>query len=128
MFFWNSLPFSMIQWILAIWCVVPLHFLNLNIWKFMVHVLLKTDLETSENYFTSVWDDCNCVVVWAFFALPFLGLEWKLTFSSPMANAEFSKFAVILKCSTFTASSFKIWEKQKGRGTVKRKFSCREAY
>ena len=25
--------------------------------------------------------------------LPFLGLEWKLTFSSPVAIAEFSKFA-----------------------------------
>ena len=27
--------------------------------------------------------------------LPFLGLEWKLTFSSPVAIAEFSKFAGI---------------------------------
>ena len=34
-----------------------------------------------------------------------LGLEWKLTFFSPMATAEFSKFADIL-CSTLTASYF----------------------
>ena len=27
---------------------------NLNIWKFMVHVLLKPDLENFEHYFTSV--------------------------------------------------------------------------
>ena len=27
MFFWNSLAFPMIQWILAIWSLVPLHFL-----------------------------------------------------------------------------------------------------
>ena len=27
---------------------------NLNIWKFMVHVLLKPDLENFEDYFTSV--------------------------------------------------------------------------
>ena len=27
---------------------------NLNIWKFMVHVLLKPGLENFENYFTSV--------------------------------------------------------------------------
>ena len=38
-----------------------------------------------------------------------LGLEWKLTFSSPVATAEFSKFAGIIECSTFTASSFRIW-------------------
>ena len=27
---------------------------SLNIWKFMLHVLLKPDLENFENYFTSV--------------------------------------------------------------------------
>ena len=69
---------------------------NLNIWNFIVHVLLKAGLENFEHYFASVWDECNCVVVWTFLALPFLGLEWKLTFSSPVATAEFSKFAGIL--------------------------------
>ena len=45
---------------------------NLNIWKFMVNVLLKHGLENFEHYFTSVWDECNCVVVWAFFGIAFL--------------------------------------------------------
>ena len=36
---------------------------SLNIWKFMVHVLLKCGLENFEHYFTSVWDECNCAVV-----------------------------------------------------------------
>ena len=36
-----------------------------------------------------------------------LGLEWKWTFASPVATAEFSKFAI--ECSTSTASSFRIW-------------------
>ena len=40
---------------------------RLNIWKFLVHVLLKPGLENFEHYFTSVWDECNCVVVWPFF-------------------------------------------------------------
>ena len=39
---------------------------SLNIWKFTVHVLLKPGLENFEYYFTSVWDECNCAVVWAF--------------------------------------------------------------
>ena len=30
---------------------------SLNIWKFMVHVLLKPDLENFEHYFTSVFID-----------------------------------------------------------------------
>ena len=36
---------------------------SLNIWKFMVHVRLKPGLENFEHYFTSVRDECNCVVV-----------------------------------------------------------------
>ena len=73
---------------------------SLNIWKFMVHILLKPDLENFEYYFASVWDECSCVVVWAFFGIClFLGLERKLTFSSPVATAEFSKFAGILSAA-----------------------------
>ena len=47
---------------------------SLNIWKFTVHVLLKPGLENFEHYFTSMWDECNCAVVWAFFGIAFL---WK---------------------------------------------------
>ena len=36
---------------------------SLNIWRFMVHVLLKPCLENFEHYFASMWDECNCVVV-----------------------------------------------------------------
>ena len=45
---------------------------SLNIWKFTVHVLLKPGLENFEHYFTSMWDECNCMVVWAFFGITFL--------------------------------------------------------
>ena len=45
---------------------------SLNIWKFTVHVLLKPGLENFEHYFASVWDECNCAVVWAFFGIAFL--------------------------------------------------------
>ena len=45
---------------------------RLNIWKLMVHELLKPGLENFEHYFTGVWDECNCAVVWAFFGIAFL--------------------------------------------------------
>ena len=44
---------------------------SLNIWKFMIHVLLKPGLDNVEHYFTNMWDECNCVVVWAFFDIAF---------------------------------------------------------
>jgi len=45
---------------------------SLNIWKFTVYVLLKPGLENFKHYFTSGWDECNCVIVWAFFGIAFL--------------------------------------------------------
>ena len=63
---------------------------SLYIWKFLVHILLKPALKNFEHCFASVWDECNCVVVWTFFGIAFFGgLEWKLTLSSPVAIAEF---------------------------------------
>ena len=56
---------------------------SLNIWKFMVHVLLKPGLEDFEHSFPSAWDECNCVVVWAFFGIAFLW-DWNENWSFPV--------------------------------------------
>ena len=56
---------------------------SLNIWKFMVHVVLKPGLENFEHYFTSVWDECNCVVVWAFFGIALLW-DWNENWPFPV--------------------------------------------
>ena len=56
---------------------------SLNIWKFSVHVLLQPDLENFEHYFTSVWDQCNCAVVWAFFGIAFLW-DWNENWPFPV--------------------------------------------
>ena len=45
---------------------------SFSIWKLSVHVLLKPLLENFEHYFASVWDECNCVVIWTFFGIAFL--------------------------------------------------------
>ena len=56
---------------------------SLNIWKFKVHVLLKPGLENFEHYFTSVWDVCNCAVVWAFFGIAFRW-DWNENWPFPL--------------------------------------------
>ena len=56
---------------------------NLSIWKFTVHVLLKPGLENFEHYFASVWDECKCVVVWAFFGIVFLR-DWNENWAFPV--------------------------------------------
>ena len=81
------LLFVMIQWMSAIWCLVPLLFLN-PAWtpgsSWFTYCSLKSGLENFDHYFASMWDECNGVVVWEFFGMPFFGLEWKLTFPSPV--------------------------------------------
>ena len=56
---------------------------SLNIWKFTVHILLKPDLENFEHYFISMWDECNCAVVWAFFGIAFLW-DWNENWPFPV--------------------------------------------
>ena len=56
---------------------------SLNIWRFSVHVLLKPDLKNFEHYFASVWDDCNCMVVWTFFGIAFLS-DWNQNWPFPV--------------------------------------------
>ena len=63
-FFWNSLTFSMIQQMLAIWSLIPSPFLNLAC--------------TSG----SMWNECNCVVVWTFFGIAFLW-DWNENLTFP---------------------------------------------
>ena len=56
---------------------------SLNIWKSTVHVLLKPGLENFEHYFASMWDEYNCVVVWAFFGIAFLW-DWNENWPFPV--------------------------------------------
>ena len=56
---------------------------SLNIWKFSVHILLKPVLENFEHYFPSMWDECNCAVVWTFFGIAFLW-DWSENLPFPV--------------------------------------------
>ena len=136
MFFWNSFVFSMIQQMLAIWSLVPLPFLSpvwtsgssgfMNhrpglknfedyIWKFMVHILLKPGLEDFEHYFTSVWDECNCPVVSAFFGIAFLW-DWneKTDLFQSCDHCWVFHICWDTEYSTFIESSFRIWNSSDG--------------
>ena len=42
---------------------------SLYIWKFSVHILLKTSLKDFEHYLASMWNECSCGVVYTFFGI-----------------------------------------------------------
>ena len=56
---------------------------SLNVYKLTAHVLLKLGLENFEHYFTSLWDEWNCGVVWAFFGIAFLW-DWNENWPFPV--------------------------------------------
>ena len=87
---------------------------SLNIWMFMVYILLKPGLENFEHYFASVWDECNCVVVWTLFGIAFLW-DWNETdFFQSFGHCWIFQICWHIECSTFTASSHRIWNSSAG--------------
>ena len=87
---------------------------SLNMWKFTVHVLLKPGLENFEHYFTSMWDECNCVVVWDSLALSFFGIGMKSDLYQSCGHCSVFQICWHTECSTFTATSFRIWNSSTG--------------
>ena len=114
MFFWNSLAFLMIQWMLAIWSLVPLPFLN-PAWT------------SGTSWFTYCWSLAWRILSitllgWRWVQLhgslnilwhcPSLGLEWKLFQSC--GHCWVFQICWHIECNTFTASSFRIWNNSTG--------------
>ena len=73
---------------------------SLYTWNFLVHILLEPSLKDFEDDLVKhvEWVQlfCSMNILWHY---PSLGMEWKLIFSSPVATAEFSKFADILSAA-----------------------------
>ena len=68
---------------------------SLNIRKFAFHVLLKPGLENIVHDFTSVWDECNCEVVWAFFGIAFLW-DWNESWEICVDSLKYTRY-----CSSY---------------------------
>ena len=113
MFFWNSLAFSVIQQMLAIWSLVPLPFLKLACTS-ELHVLLKPGLENFEHYLTSVWDECKVWQSRHSLGLSFFGIGMKTNLFQACGHCWVFQICRRIECSTFTASSFRIWNSSTG--------------
>ena len=73
-----------------------------------VHVLLQPSLDNFERYFTSVWDECNCVVVWVFLGFDFL-CDWNENWLfQSCGHSWVLQICYHIEYSTFTTSSFRI--------------------
>ena len=75
---------------------------------------MKLLLENFEHYFTSVWDECSCAVVWAFFGIAFLW-NWNENWPFPVLGPLLS-FPNLLTwwVQHFSSIIFRIWNSSTG--------------
>ena len=82
--------------------------------SFSVHIQLKPNLKNFEYFFTSMWNECNCMVVGIFFCIALLwdwNENWPFPVLWPLLRFQICWHIV---CSTLTASSFMIWNSSAG--------------
>ena len=103
LFRWSNRCWQFDLWFL---CVFKIRLKHLE-----VHgsCILKPGLENFEHHFTGLWDECNCVVVWTFLALPFFGIGVKTDLFQSCGHCWVFQLCWHIEWSTFTASSFRIW-------------------
>ena len=63
---------------------------------------------------TSIWDECNCVVVWSFFGIAFLWVWNENYLFLYYGHCWVFQICWCIECSTFTASYFRIWNSSIG--------------
>ena len=87
---------------------------SLYCWKFLVHILLKPSLKDFEHYLASMWNECNCMVVWTCFGIARLWDQtenWPFPVLWPLLS--FPNWWYI-ECSILIISSFRILNSSAG--------------
>ena len=87
---------------------------SLYMWKFLVHVLLKLSLKDFEHNLDSMWNECNCTVTWTFHGLFFFRIGMKTDLFQSCGHWWIFQICWHIVCSTFTVSSFRIWNSSAG--------------
>ena len=111
MLFWNSLALSMIQLLLTFWSLVPQPFVKPartsgSSW-FMYYWSLAWGILSS----TLLACEVDAIVQWFehSLALPFFGIGMKTDLFQSLSHWWVCQICCHTECSTFTASSFRIW-------------------
>ena len=72
-----------------------------------------TPAKDFEHYLASMWNKHNCLVVWTFFGTAF-GIGMKTDLFQSCGHCWVFQICWHIECSTFTASSFRIWNSSAG--------------
>ena len=114
MIFWNSLAFSMIQQMLAIWSLVPLSFLNSAWTSGISRFSYGWSLGWRILSITLLACEMSAIVSEHFLALPFFGTVMKADFFQPCGHCWIFQICWHTECSTLATQSFRIWNSSAG--------------
>ena len=71
---------------------------SMDMWKFLVPIMLKPSMQDFKHDLTSLRDECNCPMLSTFFSTTLLG-NWDKKRSSPVATVRSSRLADILNAT-----------------------------
>ena len=93
---------------LAIWSLVPLSFLNRACIFESSQFIYCWNLKDFEHNLASIWNECNCTLVWTFFSIALFGIGLKTGLFQSCGQCWRFQICWHMECSTLTGSSFKI--------------------
>ena len=82
---------------------------SLNIWKFMIHIQLKSRLKDFKNYPASMWNEGNCEEFEYSLILCLFVIGMKTDLFQSCGHRWVFQICWHIEYNTFTASSFRIW-------------------
>ena len=82
---------------------------SLNIWKFFVHIMLKSSMQDFKHILTSMGDDAS--VQWLEYSrlLPFLGIGMKIDLFQSCSYCKVFQICWHIECSNVLALSFRVF-------------------
>ena len=79
----------------------------LNIWKFLIRIMLKPSMNNFKHDLTSLGDEYNCLTVGTFLVLPFLGIRMRIDFFQSCGHCRVLQICQHNECKTLMASPFR---------------------
>ena len=87
---------------------------RLDIWKFLVHIMLKPSMQGFKRDLTHMGDECNCPMVVTFFNITHLGIGMRIDLFQSCGHCWVFKICWHIECDNLMASFFRVLNSSTG--------------
>ena len=96
LFWWSNRCWQFDLWLL---CLFKIQLVHLEV---LSSRTVEAVLENFEHFFAHIWGECNCMVVWTFFAMPFFEIGMKTDLLQSCGHHWVFQIYWHIECSTLT--------------------------